>query len=87
MTSCEIRYRLEGSGPSTLLVNCDGEVRMHTSDRIANHAHRSRLLALLAESELRWIPASGSVDIEPEPRPNQAALSPAERPVVRTIPA
>lgn len=87
MTSCDIRYRLEGPGLSALLVNCAGEVRMHTNDRIAGALHRSRLLALLAESELRWVPASGKVMLESEPPLIQAPLSPAERPVVRTSPA
>jgi hypothetical protein len=64
MSACAIRYRLEGSGPSALLVDCDGQLRIYTQGVLGGTMPRGRLLAILAERGCRWIPATGQVDVD-----------------------
>ncbi len=76
MTSCTIRYRLEGPGPSALLVECDGKLRIYTRGVLGGTMPRARLLAILAERGCRWVPAHGRVDVEIEAGDPGAPLLP-----------
>lgn len=71
MTACAIRYRLEGSGPAALLVDCEGQLRIYTQGVLGGTMPRTRLLAILAERGCRWIPANGEVDVD---LPEEAGL-------------
>ncbi len=78
MPACAIRYRLEGSGPAALLVDCEGRLRIYTQGVLGGTMPQNRLLAILAERGCRWEPADGEVDVElPEetafPIPSTAA--------------
>ncbi len=64
MTACAIRYRLDGPGPAAFLVECDGELRVYARGALGAVLPSDRLLALLADRGSRWLPASGSVDID-----------------------
>ncbi len=64
MTACAIRYRLDGPGPAAFLVECDGELRVYARGALGAALPSDRLLALLADRDSRWLPDSGSVDID-----------------------
>lgn len=64
MTACAIRYRLEGPGPAAMLVDCGGQLRIYTRGVLGGTMPQSRLLAILAERGCRWVPASGTVDVD-----------------------
>ena len=76
MTSCEIRYRLEGQGPAALLVDCGEGLKLYTSGVMEGKMPRARLLAILAERGCDWVPASGQIDVEESLRHPQAAPEP-----------
>jgi len=61
MPACAIRYRLDGSGPATYLVDCDGELRVYARGVLGGSMPRPRVSALLAEPGSRWVPATGDV--------------------------
>lgn len=67
-TACAIRYRLDGSGPAAFLVDCDGEMRVYARGGLGGVMPRGRLLALLAERGCRWVPASGTIQLDPDGR-------------------
>ncbi|HEU0114774.1 MAG TPA: hypothetical protein VFQ80_08855 [Thermomicrobiales bacterium] len=64
MTACTIRYRLDGPGPAAFLVECDGRLRLYTRGMLGGVMPRTRLLAVLAERGCRWIPASGTIELD-----------------------
>lgn len=64
MTACEIRYRLGGSGPSALLVDCGHGLRLVTSGVMEGTMPKMRLLAILAERGCDWVPAVGEVLVD-----------------------
>lgn len=64
MTACEIRYRLEGPGPSALLVDCGHGLQLVTSGVMEGTMPHARLLAILAERGCDWIPATGQVIVD-----------------------
>ncbi len=66
MTTCAIRYRLDGPGPAAFLIECDGQLRIYTRGVVGGVMAASRLLSVLAERGCRWMPAQGSVDLELE---------------------
>ena len=61
MTACAIRYRLDGPGPATFLVDCDGELSVYARGVLGGVMPASRVLATLADRGCRWVPASGQV--------------------------
>ncbi len=61
MTACAIRYRLDGPGPATFLVDCDGELRVYARGLLGGVMPAGRVLATLADRGCRWVPASGTV--------------------------
>ena len=63
MTACAIRYRLDGPGPATYLVDCEGQLRVYARGTLGGVMPASRLLAVLADRGCRWVPASGSVEL------------------------
>jgi len=64
MTACAIRYRLDGSGPATFLVDCGGQLRIFTRGTLGGIVPRGQLLALLAESGCRWVSGHGTLEID-----------------------
>ncbi|HET7092410.1 MAG TPA: hypothetical protein VFI22_03005 [Thermomicrobiales bacterium] len=77
MTACTIRFRLDGPGPATFLVECDGRLRLYTRGMLGGAMPRTRLLAVLAERGCRWIPATGTLELDLGPE--EPAVKP-ERP-------
>ena len=74
MTACAIRYRLDGPGPATYLVDCDGQLRVYARGVLGGVMPASRLLAVLADRGCRWVPATGEIALDlpvgdPTPRP------------------
>ncbi len=72
MTACAIRYRLDGSGPATFLVDCGGQLRIFTRGTLGGIVPRGQLLALLAESGCRWVSGQGTVEIDLTEAPRTA---------------
>ena len=64
MTACAIRFRLDGPGPATFLVECDGELRVYTRGVLGGVVPQSRVLASLAARGVRWIPAVGEIELD-----------------------
>jgi len=75
MTSCAIRYRLDGPGPGAMLVDCGHGLRLVAREGLEGTMPQARLLAMLAERGLRWVPASGEVVVDEahSPRPDSTA--------------
>jgi len=61
MPACAIRYRLDGPGPATYLIDCDGEYRLYARGSLGAAITRPQLLGELASRGCRWVPASGEV--------------------------
>lgn len=66
MTACAIRYRLDGPGPATFLVDCDGVLRVYARGVLGGVMPAGRVLATVADRGCRWVPASGRVLLDPE---------------------
>lgn len=64
MTACAIRYRLDGPGPATFLVECDSELRVYARGVLGGSVPRSKVLASLAARGVRWIPAAGEIELD-----------------------
>jgi hypothetical protein len=64
MTACAIRYRLDGPGPATFLVECEGELRVYARGMLGGVVPRSRVLASLATHGVRWTPAVGEIQLD-----------------------
>jgi hypothetical protein len=63
MPACAVRYRLDGSGPATYLVDCEGEYRIYTRGALGGAMSQPQLLGLLASSGCRWVPATGVLPV------------------------
>ena len=64
MTACAIRYRLDGPGPATFLVECDGEFRVYARGVLGGAMPRSKVLASLADRGVHWTPAAGEIELD-----------------------
>ncbi len=64
MAACAIRFRLDGPGPATFLVECDGDLRVYTRGVLGGVVPKSRVLASLAARGVRWIPAVGEIELD-----------------------
>ena len=64
MTACAIRYRLDGPGPATFLVECDGELRVYARGVLGGAMPRSKVLASLADRGVHWTPAAGEIELD-----------------------
>lgn len=64
MTPCAIRYRLDGPGPATFLVECNGELRVYAKGALGAAVPQSRVLASLASRGVHWIPAVGEIELD-----------------------
>jgi hypothetical protein len=64
MTPCAIRYRLDGPGPATFLVECNGELRVYAKGALGAVVPQSRVLASLASRGVHWIPAVGEIELD-----------------------
>jgi hypothetical protein len=77
MTACAIRYRLDGPGPATFLVDCDGELRVYARGVLGGVMPASRVLATLADRGCRWVPASGQVLLDRDDAGGEASPPPS----------
>lgn len=64
MTACAIRFRLDGPGPATFLVECEGDLRVYTRGELGSVVPQSKVLASLAARGVRWIPAGGELELD-----------------------
>lgn len=64
MTACAIRFRLDGPGPATFLVECDGELRVYARGVLGGAMPRSKVLASLADRGVHWTPAAGEIELD-----------------------
>jgi len=64
MAACQIRYRLEGSHPQAMIVECDGVLRLHTEGLLGGTTPQARLLAILADRGCDWIPSAGAIEVD-----------------------
>jgi hypothetical protein len=76
MPACAIRYRLDGSGPATYLVDCEGEYRIYARGALGGAVSQAQLLGLLASRGCRWVPASGELPLprREAPRPEEMVV-------------
>ena len=75
MSTCAIRYRLDGPGPAAFIVECDGHHYLYTRGSLGAALPDQSLTAMLAASGYRWVPASGVLILEhrrPGRRPDAA---------------
>lgn len=63
MTSCTIRYRLDGPGPAAYLVECGDEYRIYARGVLGGTISATHLLGLVASRGSRWVPASGEIPL------------------------
>lgn len=64
MTACAIRFRLDGPGPATFLVECEGALRVYTRGALGGVVPQSKVLASLAARGVHWIPAGGEIELD-----------------------
>ena len=65
MSTCAIRYRLDGPGPAAFIVECDGDYHLYTRGSLGAALPAHSLTAMIAASGYRWVPASGELIFEP----------------------
>lgn len=64
MPACAIRYRLDGPGPATYLVECDGMFHLFTRGALGAALPAYRLPLLLDSRAQHWVPATGDLRLE-----------------------
>ena len=65
MSTCAIRYRLDGPGPAAFIVECDGRYHLYTRGALGAALPDYSLTAMLGARGYRWVPASGDLIMEP----------------------
>ena len=65
MSTCAIRYRLDGPGPAAFIVECDGRYHLYTRGALGAALPVNSLTAMLGARGYRWVPASGDLIMEP----------------------
>ncbi len=63
MPACAIRYRLDGPGPATYLVECEGMYHLFTRGGLGAALPAHRLPLLLNSRAQHWVPASGDINL------------------------
>jgi hypothetical protein len=64
VSTCAIRYRLDGPGPAAFIVECDGHNYLYTRGSLGAALPDQSLTAMLAASGYRWVPATGALILE-----------------------
>ena len=64
MSTCAIRYRLDGPGPAAFIVECEGRHYLYTRGSLGAALPEQSLTAMLATSGYRWVPATGVLILE-----------------------
>jgi hypothetical protein len=68
VSTCAIRYRLDGPGPAAFIVECDGRYHLYTRGALGAALPDYSLTAMLGARGYRWVPASGDLIMEPDRR-------------------
>jgi hypothetical protein len=71
VSTCAIRYRLDGPGPAAFIVECDGRHHLYTRGALGAALPDYSLTAMLGARGYRWVPASGDLILDrrrPAPR-------------------
>ncbi|MDP9472899.1 MAG: hypothetical protein M3Q71_19935 [Chloroflexota bacterium] len=63
MPACAIRYRLDGPGPATYLVECEGMYHLFTRGGLGAALPAHRLPLLLDSRAQHWVPATGDISL------------------------
>ena len=63
MPDCAIRYRLDGPGPATYLVECDGMYHLFTRGTLGAALPAYRLPLLVNSRAQHWVPATGDISL------------------------
>ncbi len=64
MSTCAIRYRLDGPGPAAFIVECDGRHYLYTRGSLGAALPDHSVMAMLGARGYRWVPATGDLILE-----------------------
>ena len=64
MSTCAIRYRFDGPGPASFLVEHGGALRVYSRGVLSDSLTDGQVRTLLADRTRRWVAASGELVIE-----------------------
>jgi hypothetical protein len=75
VSTCAIRYRLDGPGPAAFIVECDGRYHVYTRGALGAALPDYSLTAMLGARGYRWVPASGDLIMERRRAASRAEFS------------
>lgn len=61
MTSCAIRYRFDGPGPASFIVQCGDELRVYCRGMLSGPISDGQVVGMLAGPRSRWVEARGEL--------------------------
>lgn len=61
VTRCAIRYRFDGPGPASFIVQCGDELRVYCRGVLSGPISDRQVTAMLAGPRCRWVVASGEL--------------------------
>jgi hypothetical protein len=69
VSTCAIRYRFDGPGPASFLVEHGGMLRVYCRGVLSAPLSEGQAKALLSDPKRHWVAASGEVVLETENDP------------------
>ncbi len=80
MSTCAIRYRFDGPGPASFLVEHGGMLRVYCRGVLSAPLSDGTVRALLSDPTRRWVAASGElvIDVDDEPWLGMAGALPMD---------
>jgi hypothetical protein len=64
VSTCPIRYRFDGPGPASFLVEHGGRLRVYSRGVLSDPLSDRQVQALLTNQTRRWVAASGELVLE-----------------------
>lgn len=64
MSTCAIRYRFDGPGPASFLVEDGGALRVYCRGTLSAPLTEGQVRVMLGDAKRRWVAATGAVVIE-----------------------
>jgi hypothetical protein len=76
VTTCAIRYRFDGPGPSSFIVQCGDERRVYCRGMLSGPISDEQVTGMLAGRRSRWVAASGELMLPSDVRGWPSLLPP-----------